>query len=237
MNFAKVEKYDVEDQVITNGMNLLKSNSEVAKKMMIELGLGLSYCHTISMTIESILKEIDPTPQHITTQEVKSKPKSETSNNEKKVTVVKKAVVTKSVIEKTATSLTTFTNISDNANNSTLRTVRDKGKKQKKIRDPIETDVMVDKNGRKLAKREIAYHKFQRSRFRPLVHGDYVAARPQSQDLFILARVIHDWDLPSNISLDDKFADFSSVSFLFLLHKQFSITQLLSHMELKTYLY
>eukprot|EP00559_Dactyliosolen_fragilissimus_P004295 CAMPEP_0184866050 /NCGR_PEP_ID=MMETSP0580-20130426/20493_1 /TAXON_ID=1118495 /ORGANISM="Dactyliosolen fragilissimus" /LENGTH=885 /DNA_ID=CAMNT_0027365503 /DNA_START=160 /DNA_END=2817 /DNA_ORIENTATION=- len=47
---------------------------------------------------------------------------------------------------------------------------------------------------------EAAYTKFAQSRFRTLRRGDYVAAKPQSHDLWILARVMKEWneiDIPA----------------------------------------
>jgi len=60
VNFRNIESYNIDDQTILEGMEVLKSNPDCAKKMMIGLGLGLSHVLTASMTIESILKEIDP---------------------------------------------------------------------------------------------------------------------------------------------------------------------------------
>jgi len=84
-----------------------------------------------------------------------------------------------------------------NPDGSSLRKSRERKKGSIKVKELTEADLIVtieEKGKRKLTKKQIANQHFEMTRFRSLKYGDYVAARPQSQDLWILARVMKDWD-------------------------------------------
>lgn len=51
-----------------------------------------------------------------------------------------------------------------------------------------------DDDEKKLTKKELGYRLFEVTRFRTLEPGDYVAAKVSSQDLWILARVVKEWN-------------------------------------------
>lgn len=53
---------------------------------------------------------------------------------------------------------------------------------------------------KKMSRKEASYKCFAMTRFRNLSEGDYVAARLTSRDLWILARVVQDWQCPPNFN-------------------------------------
>jgi len=195
-NFSTMQSYNVDDKEVTDGLKLLKSNPDVARSMMVELGLGLTYCHTMSVTIESILKAIDNPSTSI--------------ENSKSSTTMTGGVEAVKKKQSNAISMAQFHSPSNgallagNPIGSTLRKLRDKQKGHVKIKDPLENEPLTDEKGKKFTRKDLAYRHFVKTRFRSLVTGDYVAARPQSQDLWILARVVRDWkenDVPSGAEL------------------------------------
>lgn len=82
-----------------------------------------------------------------------------------------------------------------NTQGSTLRKLR----KRSSIKAHADRDLVAligdqDDNGKKLHKKELSNRLFEATRFRTLKAGDYVAAKVSSQDIWILARVLKQWD-------------------------------------------
>ena len=61
-------------------------------------------------------------------------------------------------------------------------------------------DKNIGATKKKMSRKEAAYKCFAMTRFRNLSEGDYVAARLTSRDLWILARVVQDWQCPPNFN-------------------------------------
>jgi len=93
-----------------------------------------------------------------------------------------------------------------NPQGSTLRKLR----KRSSVKFHGDRDLVAligdhDDNGKKLSKKELSSRLFEATRFRTLNEGDYVAAKVSSQDLWLLARVVKQWnavDVPLKQILD-----------------------------------
>jgi len=192
----------------------LRSNPKAAKKLLAELALGLTFCDTVGTTIESILQEIDPQVNAVSPEKknqrasnagVEHQRRCDPPHNTTPPAAVQQllksgaspadqpnAVVN---VEQKSTE-----NVSaGNPSGSTLRRLRDKKKSggSSRVKELTEADIVLtieEKGKRKMTKKQIAYRHFGMTRFRSFKFGDYVAARPQSQDLWILARVMKDWE-------------------------------------------
>jgi predicted RecA/RadA family phage recombinase len=95
----------------------------------------------------------------------------------------------------------------DNAQGSTLRKSRKRGSIKVSTADKELVAVIGDHddNGKKLSKKELSNRLFEATRFRTLHKGDYVAAKLDSRDLWILARVVKQWnaaEVPLKLLLD-----------------------------------
>jgi hypothetical protein len=95
----------------------------------------------------------------------------------------------------------------DNAQGSTLRKSRKRGSIKVTHADKELVAVIGDHddNGKKLSKKELSNRLFEATRFRTLHKGDYVAAKLDSRDLWILARVVKQWnavEVPLKLLLD-----------------------------------
>lgn len=95
----------------------------------------------------------------------------------------------------------------DNAQGSTLRKSRKRGsiKVTHADKDLVAVIGDHDDNGKKLSKKELSNRLFEATRFRTLHKGDYVAAKLDSRDLWILARVAKQWnavEVPLKLLLD-----------------------------------
>ena len=92
-----------------------------------------------------------------------------------------------------------------NPQGSTLR----KSRKRSSTRSHGDRDLVAligdHDNGKKLTKKELSSRLFEATRFRTLNEGDFVAAKVSNQDLWILARVLQQWnavDVPLRQILD-----------------------------------
>lgn len=80
-----------------------------------------------------------------------------------------------------------------NPNGSTLRKLR-KGGGHSAETDPALIEMVSNDDNKKLTKKELSYRLFEATRFRSLDAGDYVCAKMASHDLWILARVVQQWN-------------------------------------------
>lgn len=95
----------------------------------------------------------------------------------------------------------------DNAQGSTLRKSRKRGSIKVSTADKELVAVVGDHddNGKKLSKKELSNRLFEATRFRTLYKGDYVSAKLDSRDLWMLARVVKQWnavEVPLKLLLD-----------------------------------
>lgn len=82
-----------------------------------------------------------------------------------------------------------------NPNGSTLRKLRKRS--NSKFHGDRDLTALIgdhDDNGKKLTKKELSSRLFEATRFRTLNEGDYVSAKVSSQNLWILARVVKEWN-------------------------------------------
>ncbi len=84
--FSELEKFDVDEFLAGEELKQLESNPEVAEKMMIQTAKSLTYCQTISNTIDSILNVIDkPSQTGLKNQSQRNSVKKVTSQAKKSV--------------------------------------------------------------------------------------------------------------------------------------------------------
>lgn len=248
----------------------LKNQPRIAKNMIAEMGLGITFCNTIASTIESILSDIDPQDKKYrgghpglkkgssVKPVVAVKRRSSISSSSSKqqqshshsqmqpqlqqhsqppqalnlnfptqppipssipLTTAPPPSPAPKTKPKTAKAAKSTSPVNKQAQSrrlqvqkthgSMLRKDRDK-QKGFKAKDPIET--MIIPGEKKPTKRELAHRHFEATRYQTLKVGDYVLARPQSQEIWILARIVQDWMFP-NLPITDlkKMAKVSSI--------------------------
>jgi hypothetical protein len=181
----------------------LKCHPKIAKSMIAEMGLGITFCNTIASTIESILSDIDPEDKaYRGNHGIKKAALKPVVAVAKRRTSIPKQTVnqpTNITASKQAKSVNKQTQIRQQQlhglQGSMLRKDRDKQKGIMKMKDPIESMIVPDE--KKPTKRELAHRHFDTTRYHTLKVGDYVLARPQSQEIWILARIVQDWISPN----------------------------------------
>lgn len=197
-------------------------NVRTAKRMKIELEMGIKFCRVLHSTIRSILLDMDPSlPEldqlHYAQSTFESQDNSRTSTRivESPVNLENSATVTvssrldssthfamsNSTINPTLPGQESSCASPGNPSGSTLRKNR-----KKKIPPNPEPPIDLpefDSSGKRLCTKKEHFHRlFECIRYRALTQGDVVAARVSSRNLWILARVLHNYPA-SNLPLLD----------------------------------
>lgn len=173
-------------------------NARTAKKIRTEMLSGLQFCTFMHGTIESILKELNPshrvaplmgsvppapppmaTAAHLSSSFVATA----ASTNFEKATTGKKSSASSNTKQPPQQKPTTAS--PGDPTGSTLRRLR-----KRKFADISHPSIPeFESNGKRVPKKEYQWRLFEVLRFRALRQGDYVAARLSSRDLWILAQV------------------------------------------------
>jgi len=177
----------------------LKQHPTIAKSILGEMGLGITFCSTVASAIESVLSSISPDDNENGSGGNAIKP------TRRKSTGSKRAPGSKGQAPKINSPQTENQVIqqSRNIHGTMSRKERDKQLSIPKMKDPIEAMVVADE--KKPTKRELAFRHFETTRYRALKNGDFVAAAKfQESGAWILARVVHDQNEKDMSSADLK---------------------------------
>uniref|UniRef100_A0A7S3QFE2 SGF29 C-terminal domain-containing protein n=1 Tax=Chaetoceros debilis TaxID=122233 RepID=A0A7S3QFE2_9STRA len=163
---------------------ILKESPDIASNMLVEMGLGVTFCNTITSTIKSILKEIDSPEKKLdkkmpTVSEVKSNPQKGV-----------KTQIPKAAVQPSAPPSIPF-NLPPSL----------KKRRPRKIKDPIEECAPADPLAKKCSKKDLAHRHLNLTRFRPLRAGDFVAYKKTGNDsVCLLGTVVSDWHPTQSLS-------------------------------------
>jgi len=201
----------------------LKRSPKVAKAMLIEMGLGITFCDTVTSTIESILSEIDPKDKNYKGRNEEKTDVDVGMGADKHASKVKpqagnvrsaKRVSSQDSTREQNAGVRGFFNLASNPNQ---RNPKSKTKVVDNLpdMDPSLTRMMpsnddapnVNANantntnphapGRKMTKKELAYWRYELNRFKTLKGGGFVVLKPSNQETRVLARVVKDWIGPN----------------------------------------
>ena len=164
----------------------LKQHPTIAKSILGEIGLGITFCNTVASAIESVLSSIGPDDIEngsggnvIKQARRKSTGSKRAPNSKGQAAKIKLPQTENQVIQQ-----------SRNIHGTMSRKERDKQLSIPKMKDPLEAMVVADE--KKPTKRELAFRHFETTRYRALKNGDFVAAKFQESGAWMLARVVHD---------------------------------------------
>ena len=188
-------------------LETLKRHPKIAQSMLAEMGLGITFCNTIASTVESILRDMEKSDTVNTVDTAYKGGEGSKQQKGKSMKIVPSTIQQPiNPVEDKPTALTTPSLGPTNPQQmyslqgATLRKDRDKKKGVMKMKDPLETMIDVS-DEKKPTKKELAYRHFDATRYRTLKVGDYVLARPRSEEIWMLARIVQEWILP--IALTD----------------------------------
>jgi hypothetical protein len=183
-------------------------NARTAKKMKLELELGMQFCVILHETVRACIYEmgnnVAPPPPLVASMKT----------NMIRFQKPARAVVVKSSLpapsKPPASAPTSATASTGMASDSKLR-------KQRKKKVPPSTEppipILEFENGKRLfTKKEFIVRVFEYLRFRSLKTGDFVAARLTSRDLWILATVQKDYNVSSHTSTNLQPVEFLQLS-------------------------
>jgi hypothetical protein len=185
------------DQVEEEKLKKDIMNPRTAKKIKSELEAGMQFCTSLHNVLRSVLFEVDPSqsqyfppplnePGLLQTKPPVASPQSAVPHDSSMPWAVKQNTVPIQQRPSVPTA-------SDgNAGASTLR--KSRRKKLPPSNEPPINLPEFDPSGKRICtKKEHGFRIFELLRFRALRHGDYVAARLSSRDLWILAKVLKDY--------------------------------------------
>jgi len=210
---AEIDTDDL-DRVKVKTMNV-----RVAEQMIADMNQGLQFCDLMADTIMSILKEIDPNNPLISACAAPSllgiQQNPRVADTMAAMHAISSAVSASlqepnkggggggrgdggsstQMVRPPNTGHGAETVAQGNPQGSTLR----KSRKRSSTKFLGDRDLVAvigdhDDNGKKLTKKELNSRLFEATRFRTLNEGDYVAAKVNSQNLWILARVVQQWN-------------------------------------------
>jgi SGF29 tudor-like domain len=191
-------------------------NPKTVKRIRSELVLGMKFCRHLHETIQRIIQELDPSqrvnlaslmePNPIAIGEQTQTLIPLTTSTSKPTAPIAPVNVSNNrglpashpttlplQIPSSHSMMTPVTTASPgDPNGSTLRKFRKHKFPEVHIPNVSDIDPLT---GKKYSKRDYAIVLLEVIRFRALKEGDYVAAKPASHDLWILARVIKDYPL------------------------------------------
>lgn len=195
-------------------------NVRVAEKMIADMNQGLQFCDLMADTIKSILKEIDPNNPLISASsaaplllDVQRNPR--VADSMAAMHAISSAVSASlqesnkggggggrgdgassdQMVRPPSIGHGAETVAQGNPQGSTLRKLRKRS--STKFHGDRDLAALIgdhDDNGKKLTKMELSSRLFEATRFRTLNEGDYVAAKVNSQNVWILARVVRQWN-------------------------------------------
>lgn len=188
-------------------------NPRTAKKIKSELEAGMQFCTSLHNVLRSVLFEVDPTqsqyfppplnePGLLQTKPPVASPQAAVPHDSNMPWTVKQNAVPiqqRPSVPIASDAITTAT--SGNAGASTLR--KSRRKKLPPSNEPPINLPEFDSTGKRVcSKKEHNFRIFELQRFRPLKHGDFVAARLSSRELWILAKVLKDFPAPGMAAIE-----------------------------------